>query len=67
MEIKRTDKEILIRLSSKTDVVGLQRLLDYIRFREIASKSQSSQREIDEISRESKSTWWDTNKSRFIK
>ena len=67
MEIKRTNKEILIRLSPKTDVVGLQRLLDYIRFSEIASKSKASQREIDEFSRESKSTWWDNNNSRFIK
>ena len=67
MEIERTNKEILIRLSSGTDLVGLQRILDYLKYREIASKSEASQKEIDELSSESKSSWWNKNKDRFIK
>ena len=67
MQIERTDKEILIRLSSGTDLVGLQRILDYLRFREIASKSKASQKQIDELSSDSKSSWWNQNKSRFVK
>jgi hypothetical protein len=67
MQIERTNKEILIRLSSGTDLVGLQRILDYIKFREIASKSKASQKQIDELSSESKSSWWNKNKSRFVK
>ena len=43
MQIERTNKEILIRLSLGTDLVGLQRVLDYLKFREIASKSKASQ------------------------
>jgi hypothetical protein len=67
MEIERTKDEILIRVSSKIDLTGLQRILDFIKFREIASKSKASQDEIDEIARESKSNWWEKNKNRFIK
>jgi len=67
MQIERTKKEILIRLSSGTDLVGLQRILDYLKFREIASKSKASQKQIDELSSGSKSSWWTKNKSRFVK
>ena len=67
MQIERTNKEILIRLSSGTDLVDLQRILDYLKFREIASKSKASQKQIDELSSESKSSWWNKNKSRFVK
>lgn len=67
MQIERTNKEILIRLSSETNLIGLQRILDYLKFREIASKSKATQDEIDAIANESKRTWWKNNKERFIK
>ena len=67
MQIERTNKEILIRLSAETDLVGLQRILDYIKFREIASKSKASEEEIDQLATESKSNWWSKNKSGFLK
>ena len=67
MQIERTNNEILIRLSSETDLVGLQRILDYLNFREIGSKSKASQKQIDELSTDSKSSWWNKNKSRFVK
>jgi hypothetical protein len=66
MQIQRTDNEILIRVSANTDITGLQRILDTIKFREIASKSKVTQEKIDALSSESKSTWWESNKSRFI-
>jgi hypothetical protein len=67
MQIERTNNEILIRLSAETDLVGLQRILDYIKFREIASKSKASQEEIDELASESKASWWNKNKNKFMK
>lgn len=67
MQIERTNKEILIRVASDTDLTGLQRILDYIKYREIASKSKATQEQIDELAREAKSTWWEDNKDRFIK
>lgn len=67
MKIERTDNEILIRVPANTDLTGLQRILDYIKFREKASKSKVTQEQIDELAKESKSSWWEKHKSRFIK
>lgn len=67
MQIERTNDEILIRVASGTDLVGLQRILDYLKFREIASKSKATQNQIDELATESKSTWWKNNKEKFVK
>ncbi len=67
MQIERTNDEILIRVASGTDLVGLQRILDYLKFREIASKSKATQKQMDELATESKSTWWKKNKDRFVK
>jgi hypothetical protein len=67
MQIERTIKEILIRVSAGTDLPGLQRILDYLKFREIASKSKATEAEIEQLSTESKASWWKKNKSRFAK
>jgi len=67
MQIERTSEEILIRLPADVDIVGLQRILDYLNFRQIASKSKATQGQIDELAKESKSSWWTRNKSRVIK
>lgn len=67
MQIERTDKEILIRLPLDTDLVGLQRILDYLKYREIASSSKSTETQIDALALESKSSWWSKNKDRFVK
>ena len=66
MKIEKLDNEILIRVAPDTDLTGLQRIIDYIKFREIASKSTASQEEIDKLARKSKSSWWNKNKNRFI-
>jgi len=65
MKVERSSKEIVIRLSPKTDISGLQKILDYLKFKEIASKSKATQDQIDELARESKSRWWEKNKRRF--
>jgi len=67
MQVERTNSEILIRLSAETDLVGLQRILDYLNYREIASKIKATQEQIDEIATDSKAGWWAKNKSKFIK
>lgn len=67
MVIERINNEIVIKVSSDTDITGLQRLIDYIKFREIASKSKASEEEINNLVRESKADWWKRNKNRFIK
>ena len=49
MQIERTNDEILIRVPAGTDLVGLQRILDYIRFREIESKSKATDAQIEKL------------------
>lgn len=67
MKIERKDNEILVRIPSNVDITGLQKILDYIKFREITSKSQASQEDIDALARESKKSWWEKNKNKYIK
>ncbi len=50
MRIERINNEILIRLSNTTDITVLQRLLDFLNFSEITTKSKASQEEIDALS-----------------
>ena len=40
MEIQRTNNEIVIKVNSSVDVVGLQRLIDFISYSEITSKKR---------------------------
>ena len=67
MQVERTNNEILIRLPADTDISGLQRILDYLKFREITAKSQATEIDINDLVKEAKSDWWLKNKSRFIK
>ena len=67
MQIEKTNNEILIRLSSGTDLVGLQRIFNFLKFREIAAKSKATQKQIDKVANESKQSWWSKNKNRFVK
>jgi hypothetical protein len=67
MIIERTDKEILIRIPNTIDVESAQRIIDYIRYLEITSKSQATQEDIDKLAKEINKAWWDKNKNKFLK
>ena len=67
MDIERTKNEILIRVPNSTDIGGVERLLEFIRFREIASKSLASDKQIHVLAKASKKGWWEKNKDRFAK
>ena len=47
MLIERTNKEIIIRLPSNVDTEGLQRLIDFLTYKEATSKSKAKQSEVD--------------------
>jgi hypothetical protein len=66
MNIERTESEIVIRVSSKINTYGLQRLLDYLRYQELTSTSQAKQSDIDALAKEVNKNWWEKNKQRFI-
>jgi hypothetical protein len=68
MMIENPDNnKITITVSSSVDRFGLQRLIDYLKYLEATSKSKAKQSDIDKLADEVNSSWWEANKSRFIK
>ena len=67
MIIERTDKEVIIRLPADINVDGLQRLIDYLSYKEVTVKSEAKQEEVDDLVRDVKSSWWQKNKERLTK
>ena len=66
MKVERTDNEIVIRIPNSMDVESAQRIIDYIRYLEITSKSQATQEDVDELSTEINREWWENNKGTFL-
>lgn len=67
MLIERTNNEVIIRLPSYVDTEGLQRLVDYLSYKEATAKSKANQTDVDKLAKEVKKGWWKENRSRFIK
>lgn len=68
MVIERTSKnKLLITLSARVDSYSLQRLIDYIKYLEITSKSMAKQADADELADQVNASWWTKNKKRFVK
>ncbi len=68
MQVQRTQDELVIRFSNtiNINIEYLQKFLDYLRFMEISSKSEATDEQILELSRDINQSWWQTNKSQFI-
>lgn len=67
MIIERTDKEILIRIPNSIGIEGAQRIIDYIRYQELTSKSTTNQKDVDLLAEEINREWWEKNKDTFLK
>jgi hypothetical protein len=67
MLIERTNKEVIIRLPSYVDTEGVQRLVDYLSYKEATSKSKAKQSDADKLAKEVKKGWWAKNRSRLVK
>jgi len=68
MLIENADNnKITITLSKSVDKFGMQRLIDYLKYLEATSKSKAKQSDIDKLADEANSSWWEANKSRFLK
>lgn len=65
LTIERTNEEIIIRLPATWNITDLQRILDYLSYKQAVSNSQATQEEIDDFAREVKQGWWEKNKARF--
>ena len=67
MVIERTNKEVIIRLPGYVSTEGLQRLVDYLTYKEATAKSKVKQVDIDKLVSDVKAGWWKKNKSRLVK
>ena len=67
MIIERTNKEVIIRLPENVNTNGLQRLVDYLTYKEVTAKSKAKQSDIDALAKEVKKGWWSENRGRFVK
>lgn len=66
MQIQRTTNQIVITLPLDVDIDGLQRLLNFLVYREITSKSRAKQEDANELARTFNKNWWDKNKHKFL-
>ena len=66
MTIQRQGGEIIIRIADNIDIESLQRLINYLTYNELTSKSKATQKDIDELSTRVNKNWWEKNKDRFL-
>lgn len=67
MTIERTASEIIIKIPSYVDVEGVQRLLDFLIYKELTAKSEATQEQVDELVAKVKKGRWARKRGRFIK
>lgn len=67
MVIERTSTEIIFRLPADIDTTGLQRIVNYLKYKEAIRKSEGTESQANKLANESKKRWWAENKERFIK
>lgn len=67
MTIERTKNEIIFKLPPDTDILSLQKILSYLKYKEAIKDSIGTEKDAEKIAKESKSNWWLKNKDRFIK
>ena len=67
MLIERTNSEVIIRLPAYVDTNGLQRLVDYLTYKEATAKSKAKQADVDALANEVKAGRWAKNRNRLVK
>ena len=66
MIIERTKNEVIIRLPGTIDTSDLQEMVDFIRFKEITSKSKASKEGVEVLLKEIKKGRWESNRERLL-
>jgi hypothetical protein len=67
LTIERIDNQIIIKLPGNVDLEGVQRLVNYLLYKEATKDSVAKQQDVDELAREINKQWWEKNKNRFSK
>lgn len=66
MIIESKDDEIIIRISPNVNLEDIQKSLDFIRYKEILSKSKGTQSDVEYLSKKINNDWWSKNKNKYI-
>ena len=66
MIIESKENEIVITISSSVNLEDIQKSLDFIRYKEIMSKSKGTQADADQLAAEINSEWWRKNKGKYV-
>lgn len=64
--VERTDNAFVLRFPLDTDLQSLQKVIDYLKIKEIVKNSAGTEEEANSLADESKKDWWQRNKERFI-
>ncbi len=67
MLIERTSEEVIIRIPASVDTTGIQRLIDYLTYKEATKNSKATQQQVDLLARAIKKGWWKRNRKRLVK
>ncbi len=65
LTIERTANELIIRLPNDMDATDIQRMLNYLSYKQAIKDSAATQEDADELAMMSKQGWWEANKHRF--
>lgn len=66
MLIERTLDEIVIRLPASMDTTGLQKLVDYLIYKEATAGTKATQAQVDQLAKSIKKGWWKKNSKRVL-
>jgi hypothetical protein len=66
MTVERIDNQIVIKLPETVDLEGVQRLINYLLYKEATKDSKAKQEDVDELARQVNKQWWEKNKQRFL-
>lgn len=67
MKIERTAEEIIIRISASMNIDDIKQLIDYLTYKQIVSKSQATQKDVDLLVATVKQGRWSQRRNAFIK
>ncbi len=62
MIVERQDNDILVRFSAGIKTSKIQTILDYLRYEELTSKSEATEKDLDELLKQIKKGRWDRTK-----
>ena len=67
MIIEKRNKEFIIRIPETVDTEEIQDFVDYVRYKELTSKSKKTdQSVVDQLTEEININWWNENKARLM-